>query len=181
MIRRPRSGDANALAESVAVVESDRAVTETQEAWLQRLGRWSGAARAGLLLAVFAFYGSATTACGWFLSGDIGLIAAIAATGICLIACLLALGVTQLLIPPQQAAAHVLSGMMIRMSLPLLASLLIIKQQPAWITAGFGWFIVGAFLLGLLVETLFSVGQLQLAESKPAPPSVPSAQHGTSH
>jgi hypothetical protein len=103
---------------------------------------------------------------GWTIQGRTGLLAAAFATCVCLFACHLALVVTTLMVPPSRAAAHLLSGMMIRMSVPLLASLFVVEQQRDWISAGYGWFVVGAFLLGLTAETLFTVGHLQALTAK---------------
>ena len=136
-------------------------VSETHESVIQRVGRWGWLARVSLLLVLFGLFFLLAAPIALWQFGPNGLWAAATATGVCLLAGCLAMGATAMFAPPDKPAAHVLVGMAIRMSLPLLACLLI-TQQSTWLTeAGFAWFLVAAFSLGLAFETGVSVGQLQ--------------------
>lgn len=117
--------------------------------------------RGAILTALFVGYLAIVGALGYGFRGADGLTAAILATAVCLVADWIALVVTAFIAPPENAGAHVLSSMMIRMSLPLFVTLFVMQKLPKFIDAGFPWFVVGAFSLGLLIETLFSVAQLQ--------------------
>ena len=136
-------------------------VSETQKSWIQRAGQWGLLARAGLLLALFAAFLLVSAPVALSLRGEAGLAAATLATAVCLVAGWLAMAATTWLAPPSQPAAHVLLGMILRMGLPL-GLCLVILQYSAWLKdAGFGWYLVAAFSLGLAIETLLTVGQLQ--------------------
>jgi hypothetical protein len=115
-----------------------------------------------LLLVVFSlFFAVALPVVAIARLGEAGITAAGLATLVCLLSGWLALLVTARWAPPSRPAAHVLLGTSIRMSLPLLLCLAVTRQS-AWLAeAGFAWFLVAAFSLGLAVETLLAVGQLQ--------------------
>jgi hypothetical protein len=128
---------------------------------MRRMGQWGILARAvGLLVLFTAFWLLAAPLAGW-LSGRQGLLAAGLAALVCLVSGWVAMGATALLAPPTQPAAHVLLGMMVRMSLPLLVCLVTIQRYPWLIDAGFAWFLIAAFCLALGFETLISIGQLE--------------------
>lgn len=137
--------------------------TETphQPHWLKQMGRWSLKKRMFGLLVLFGLYFGLLAPLAWYQYGGLGMIALGAATGICLLTGCLALLVTAAIAPPQLTGTHVLTGMSIRMFIPLFACLFVSQRLPLWIDAGFGWYIIGAFLLNLLIDTLMSVGQLQ--------------------
>ena len=116
---------------------------------------------AGTLLILLGLYLVLAAPIAVWQFGTAGLWAAAVATGVCLVAGWLAMGATAVLAPPEKPAAHVLVGMAIRMSLPLLACLLVTQQSDGLTAAGFAWFLVAAFCLGLAFETTVSVGQLQ--------------------
>lgn len=134
---------------------------------LQFAGRQSLSQRVLLLIVWFAAPGLVSLALGQWLFGTAGWQSAGLAVGVCLCASLLALLVTSLVAPPNRPASHVLVGMLIRMSLPLLACLMVTEQNGELARAGFAWFLIVAFLWGLLLETLFSVSLLNstVAES----------------
>lgn len=136
-------------------------MTSTWETWLQRLGRGSLPARAVLLLLAFALLWLLVAPLAWMLDGSLGLLASALATLICLVAGWLALVVTSLLAPPQNPMAHVGIGMALRMSLPLIACLAVVQRSEALESAGFAWYLIVAFLLGLLLETVMAVGQIK--------------------
>ncbi len=141
-------------------------MTETLESWVERLGSWTLPSRAALLSGTLALYYVLVAPLAWWLQGGMGLIAASLATVICLVACWLALIVTELMAPSEQPAAALLVGMSIRMSLPLLTCLLVTLRKPQLTEAGFAWYLIGAFLIGLLLETMLSIGQLKTPSSK---------------
>jgi hypothetical protein len=127
--------------------------------WLHRLGRTTVWARALLLFVLFAAFLLAACPLAWWLYGARGLASAVLATSICLASAWLALFATTVLAPPSRPAAHVLVGMVTRMGLPLLVCLFVTQRQPLLQAAGFSWFLIAAFVLGLALETLMSVGQ----------------------
>ena len=100
------------------------------------------------------------------MRGGSGLTALALATFVCLGAGWLAMGLTTLIAPPEKAAAHILSGMGIRMGVPLLVCLFVTQNDPHMTEAGFAWYLIPAFLLGLAVETAMSVGQVKATEPK---------------
>lgn len=83
------------------------------------------------------------------------------AVAVCLFAGWLALVITSLLAPPQNPVAHVGVGMAIRMTLPLIVCLMVVRRAGDLKDAGFAWYLIIAFLLGLLLETVMAVGQLK--------------------
>lgn len=141
-------------------------MTETLESWVTRLGSWTLPSRAALLSGTLALFYALAAPLAWRLHGGMGLIAAGLATVICLAACWLALVVTELMADNAQPAVPLLVGMMIRMSLPLIACLLVTQRQPQLTDAGFAWYLIGAFLIGLLLETVLAVGQLKALDGK---------------
>jgi hypothetical protein len=126
------------------------------------MGRWGLLGRALLLLVLYSlFFALAVPVTALSGSGTAGLAAAGLATLACLISGCLALIVTARWAPPTRPAAHVLLGTGIRMSLPLVLCLVVTQQSPWLREAGFAWFLVAAFSVGLAAETIMSVGQLQ--------------------
>jgi hypothetical protein len=138
-------------------------VTDKLSGWICRLGTQSLVRRALCLFVWFAAYLGLALPVGWLASGRLGTLAAALAAGVCLLAGWLALLATAAAAPPDKPAAHVLLGMMVRMSLPLLVCLIITRQDNALARAGFAWYLVGAFLWGLALETAISVSQLAVA------------------
>ena len=136
-------------------------VTQTWETRIRRLAGGSLVSRALLLLLAFAVLWLLIAPLAWFLDGSLGLLASGLAVAVCLLAGWLALMVTTLLAPPQSPVAHVGVGMAVRMSLPLAVCLLIVRRPGGLNDAGFAWYLIIAFLLGLLLETAMSVGQLK--------------------
>jgi len=140
-----------------------------QSQWIQQLGSWGLSRRLSALIVAFALVFGLLAPLAWLRYGLSGMLTLGTASLICLVSGILALIVTSTVAPPQQAAAHVASGMLLRMGVPLAACLLVSKSYPAWAEAGFVWFLLAGFFLNLTVETFFSIGQLQ------QPPSAPPA------
>ena len=136
-------------------------MTETMETWIKRVGSWTLLSRVSLLLGVFAAYLLLVAPVAWWLDGFRGVVAAGFATLICFVSGLLALVVTSLVATPDRAATHAVLGMFIRMSLPLLACLIITQRESDLTAVGFAWYLVGAFCVGLFVETAMSLGQIK--------------------
>lgn len=125
------------------------------------MGKCSPAAQAIGLPILFAAFLLVAAPFAWLLYGAAGLVSAAFAAAVCLIASWLALLVTAFFAPPEHAASHVLVGMMLRMALPLAVCLVAAQRREWLIDAGFPGFLIAAFTLGLLAETLLSVSKLQ--------------------
>lgn len=136
-------------------------MTETLESWIKRVGSWTLPARIGLLAGVYAAYLIVVAPIAWLLADSLGLAAAGFATFICFLSGLVALVATTLVATPDRPAAHAVLGMAIRMSLPLIACLIITQRESDLTSAGFAWYLVGAFCVGLFFETAMSLGQLK--------------------
>jgi hypothetical protein len=128
--------------------------------WLAQLGGWSLPMRVAGLFVLFLTYFGLLAPVAWLQFDSLGLVTLAVATGVCLMTGWVALVATATVAPPEKAGLHVLVGMAVRMALPFAVCLLVMRQKPAWIDAGFAWFLVGAFLLNLLLDTLMAVGQL---------------------
>lgn len=137
------------------------APNSTEKNWLIQLGGWSLPLRVLALVSLFALYFGLLSPVAWLQYGADGLLTLGVATFVCLLTGLVALIMTATVAPPEKAGLHVLLGMAIRMAFPFAICLLVMKKQPSWMDAGFAWFLVGAFLLNLLMDTLLSVGHLQ--------------------
>lgn len=130
------------------------------ESWIDRVGSWSFPVRAALLSVLYAAYILVISPIAWLLDGVTGLTALGFATFVCYVAALLALGATTWMVPTDRPAAHAVLGMGLRMSLPLVVCLIMAQREPGMVDAGFAWYLVGAFMVGLLIETAMSLGQL---------------------
>lgn len=135
-------------------------MTGTLESWTRRVGNWKFPTRAALLSGLFAAYFLSLAPIAWLLDGAAGLTALGLATFVCFISGILALVATTWVVPPERPAAHAVLGMAVRMSLPLIVCLLVTQREPGLTDAGFAWYLVGAFCVGLFVETAISLGQL---------------------
>ncbi len=94
---------------------------------------------------------------GWAISGNrTGLFAAAAAGGVCLLAALAALAVSEPLRRPQHTLALVLLGMLIRMGIPLGAALTVYFHGGPLANAGFLYYLVVFYPVTLTVETFLS-------------------------
>ncbi len=129
--------------------------------WIGRLGSGSLLSRVVVLLVAFAVLWIVMAPVAWFLHGVLGLQASGLATSVCLGAGCLALLVVQPFSPAQHAMAHLAAGMAVRMGLPLLVCLLVAQRPGGLNDAGFAWYLLAAFLLGLLLETAMAIGQLK--------------------
>jgi len=138
-----------------------------QSRWLKQLGSWGLSRRLSALIVVFALAFGLLAPIAWLRYGLSGMLTLGSASLICLASGVLALIVTSTVAPPQQAAAHVVLGMFLRMGIPLMACLLVSKGYPSWVEAGFVWFLLGGFFLNLTVETFYSIGQLQHPSATP--------------
>jgi hypothetical protein len=114
-----------------------------------------------LLLMAFVLLWVLMAPIAWLLRGGAGVIAAGLATLVCLLSAWVALLVTSLLAPPGKPAAYVGVGMAFRMGVPLGVCLLVLQRYDELVKAGFAWYLIAAFMVGLLLETLMAVGELK--------------------
>jgi len=135
-------------------------VKGTSESWINRIGSWKFPTRAAFLSALYAVYLLVISPIAWLLDGVAGLTALGFATFVCFVAGLLALVATPGMVPADRPAVHAVLGMGLRMSLPLVVCLMVTQREPGMVDAGFAWYLVGAFMIGLLIETAMSLGQL---------------------
>ncbi len=119
--------------------------------------RWARIAAAPLaLLVCFALLGPIS----FHLAGSSGLLASALAAGLCALCYALAALVGSVLDEPDQLIARVLLSMLIRMGVPL-AFCFVLYFRPGPLTqAGFVYYLLAFYMAGLLVDTLFSVVQL---------------------
>ncbi len=89
-----------------------------------------------------------------------GLMAAVAAWGTCFFSGLLALWAVHLFNDPKQVVQKVLSGTLIRTSLPLAACLAVQVFGGTLADAGFLYYILAFYVVMLAVETALVVGTL---------------------
>jgi hypothetical protein len=125
-----------------------------------RLGSGSLLSRLAVLLLAFAALWLLMAPVAWAFGGVRGVQASALATLVCLVAGSLALLVVHQFRPAQHALAHLFAGMAIRTGLPLLICLLVVRQGGGLQDAGFAWYLLVAFMWGLLLETAMAVGQL---------------------
>lgn len=107
----------------------------------------------GVLLAVFPAFGWF----GWHFHGLPGVWAASLAGGVCWLGSAGALLLATLFSRPDQALASLLSGMFLRMGLPLgVITFLVVREHP-WLEANVVAMTVVFYLIALVVETLLSL------------------------
>jgi hypothetical protein len=115
---------------------------------------------------VFATFLVLLAPIAWSLSGEVGVLALALAVVSCLISGWATLVATRLIGDPQeQPLLHVGVGMISRFAIPMAAVLIVLFTLGELREAGFAWYLVAAFLLGLLVETAISVGELKSSAS----------------
>ena len=128
---------------------------------MQRLGRLSTTQQVIFVPVVLLLYLVVAGPIGWLQFGEIGGIAALAATCVCLVACVLAQLTTSQISVQTNLAGHVLLGIGIRTALPLMTCLLLTTQSHRIVDAGFVWFLLGAYCVGLTSETVLNVSKLK--------------------
>jgi len=117
-------------------------------------------AQCGLLAALMAVAFLVCAPLGYFLCGPIGVGAAAAAAAFVLVSSTLGLALGELLRKPGDALMSMLVGMMIRMSLPLAACVIVQLNGGALADAGFVFYVLGFYMVGLAVDTCLLVRQL---------------------
>ncbi len=103
-----------------------------------------------LLLPCFAAY-------GYFTSGVMGSVAAVVAFGICLSSGILALCVTAISQKMNQGMQGILAAMMVRMSVPLAALIVLPKVSGPLVAAGITGLLMAYYLVTLAIETWLSL------------------------
>jgi uncharacterized membrane protein YozB (DUF420 family) len=94
---------------------------------------------------------------GYFTSGSMGILAAVVACGICLACGILALGVTAITQKLNQGMQGIFAAMLVRMSVPLIALLILPKIGGALVAAGVTGMVMAYYLVTLAVETWLSL------------------------
>ena len=102
------------------------------------------------LLPCFAAY-------GYFTSGMVGVLAALVACGICLACGILALGITAVAQKLNQGVQGILGAMLVRMSVPLGALMVLPKIGGPLVAAGVAGMVLAYYLVTLAVETWLSL------------------------
>ncbi len=143
-------------------------MTETVEAWIDRVSRLGLLGQALVLSGALGACLIVIAPLSRWAFGELGLVTAAMAALLCWFAGLLALIVTRMVAPPDQVTVHVISGMMIRMGIPLGGCLLIETVRPEWIAAGFAICLIPAFLVSLATETVLTVGRIAAVQAKAA-------------
>lgn len=137
---------------------------------LARLRSWSLATRAALLGLVVVVVCAAVAPVAWWLSGPLGLAAAAAAAGVCLLGAVLALVVSHLLGGPKAALYGLLFGMALRMGIPLVFAVTIHLKGGVLARSGFLYYLILFYPVTLGVETALSLPKTDPAGRHPDDP-----------
>ena len=105
---------------------------------------------------------------GLFRSGLIGILAAAAACGVCLLTGFLALGITAISQRLHQGVQGILGAMLVRMGVPLAILLLLPEVGGPLVNAGFSGMLMGFYLFTLAVETWLSLRFVSAGKSTAA-------------
>ena len=114
---------------------------------------WACAILAGVLLGLLPVF--ALT--GYFLSGTVGIAAAVVACAICLACGLLALAITSITQKMNQGVQGILLAMMVRMCVPLGALIILPEIGGPLIAGGVTGMLMAYYLITLTVETWLSL------------------------
>jgi len=117
-------------------------------------------AQCGLLAALMAVAFVVCAPLGFCTCGGMGVAAAGAAAAFVLVSSALGLAVGEVLRKPGDALLSMLAGMAIRMSLPLAACVIVQLNGGALADAGFVFYVLGFYMIGLAVDTCILVRQL---------------------
>ena len=93
------------------------------------------------------------------LQGGSGLSAAAVAAVVCLVSAIGGMLLSQCLGGPNHAIAGVLSGMMLRMGLPLAVCMIVYLQSGALAEAGFVFYVLAFYLVTLAIDTWMATGR----------------------
>lgn len=113
------------------------------------------------LLPCFAAY-------GYFASGAIGVLASLVAFAICLTCGILALCVTAITQKMNQGMQGILAAMMVRMSVPLVALVVLPKVSGPLVAAGVTGMLMAYYLVTLAIETWLSLRFVPASKSSGA-------------
>jgi hypothetical protein len=114
--------------------------------------------RAPVALAILLLGLGALMGWAWLWRGAIGVRWAILAITICAVAGVLSFVASRFARGPQAALWTMLVGMGIRMTAALTACLVVNSLWRNGIDAGFGWYLVGAYLITLALDIVFLAG-----------------------
>jgi len=96
-------------------------------------------------------------AAGYFLSGPIGIVAALVACGICLASGELALCISAITQKLNQGVQGILGAMLVRMAVPLFSLILLPKIGGPLVAGGVTGMIMAYYLITLAIETWLSL------------------------
>lgn len=131
---------------------NEPASSETTQARPTSLARACALLAAALLalLPCFAAYGN-------FTSGSVGILASFVACGTCLLCGILALCITAISQKLNQGVQGILGAMLVRMSVPLGALMVLPKIGGPLVTAGVTGMLISYYLVTLAVDTWLSL------------------------
>lgn len=120
-------------------------------------------ARCALLVTLTALLLAAVAPFAWQLNGREGLIAACLGAGICLFASAGAIAMSELFRGPHNALAAVLSGMLVRMAVPLIFVMIVYLRSNVLAEAGLVFYVLLFYLVTLAVETWMALAQVEMS------------------
>jgi hypothetical protein len=138
-------------------------------AFKQRLADLGIVGRSALLALLFALLWALSVPVAFSLSGIKGILAALSAAIVVWIASAAGMAIGELFHGPNEAVAKLLFGMVIRMTVPLIACLLVLLTGSRLATAGFVFYVLGFYLLALPVDTVLAVLQTAAAKESAKP------------
>jgi hypothetical protein len=129
--------------------------------WLLRLRGLGWGSRTGVCTAVLAVSYSLVTPVAWKLSGRVGLAAAALAAGCCWLGAagggLVGGLVGRCVREPGRAGFEFLSGMIVRMGVPLACALAVQSRNAVLANVGLLYYLVFFYLVTLAIETTLSL------------------------
>lgn len=118
-------------------------------------------ARLGLIFSPMALLLAIFLPVGFVVSGNDGMWAVLIACGSCLAGGLLSTVIGTFFRGPEAALQELLMGMLFRMGVPLGAAMFVMDRAPAVQAAGFVYYLIPFFLVGLSVHAAIAVGLQQ--------------------
>lgn len=132
-------------------------MTPSRNAWHERLANLGSFAKAAVLCGALCVLALPMIAIAFALQGQLGVWAALAAMGVCLVAGLhglLAAGYLQRRCGNYGALVGMFAGMSIRMGMPLLLLLALVLKSHPLLSGGFAYYLIGCYQAMLFVEVL---------------------------
>ncbi len=114
--------------------------------------------RFGIFLFVMGAASVAAAVVGYRAAGRAGLECALLAAGVCVVAGGVSLVLREAVVNPRWALLHVLVGFFFRMGLPLTVCMVVYWRGGPLVEAGFVFYLLGLYLMGLMASTALGVG-----------------------